>query len=238
MLRPFHYAEEIDSYYYNERIAYNLIYTPIEIAKGMESSPHKYPNLISHLDKYQPINTSDHKPYGIHRARQPEWFDDINKIVCVRKTKYPKFVVISDPWYGDQAVLIIRLINHNKFSPHYVTAILNSAVAHFWLKLQKHQGNQLQIDKEVLIHFPIPNIDLSVSKAKSNYDNLVKFSFKIAQKKKELADIKMSGQDLFSEKQKLLSSSIEKLIKQANDLVYVLYGLDQSDIQQIIKETS
>ncbi len=116
-MRPFHYAEEIDSYYYNPEIRYYLIYTPVEIAKDIESNPTKYPNIKSHLDKYQPVITSDRKPYGIHRARQPEWFEDPKKIICVRKTKYPKFALVPEVWYGDQAVLIIRLIKHKQLSP-------------------------------------------------------------------------------------------------------------------------
>lgn len=72
LLRPFHYAEEIDSYYYKPGVEQYLIYTPKDAAKDIEMHPEKYPNIKSHLDKYQPVITSDNKPYGIHRARQPE----------------------------------------------------------------------------------------------------------------------------------------------------------------------
>ena len=135
-----------------------------------------YPNIVKHLLRYKAHITSDHKPFGIHRARQPEWFEDPNKIIGVRKTKYPKFVVVDKPFYMDQSVFIIRLIEHREYSPYYLTALLNSKFGWWWFYNQKRQGEQLQIDKEVLLNFPIPKIDFSnrnenaLSKLKLKYE--------------------------------------------------------------------
>jgi adenine-specific DNA-methyltransferase len=233
LLRPFHYAEEIDSYYYRPDAEHYLIYTPIEVAKDIESNPDKYPNIRSHLDKYQPIITSDHKPYGIHRARQPEWFEDSKKIVCVRKTKYPKFVVIPEPWYGDQAVLIIRLTKHAGISPHFVAAILNSKVAHFWLFQQKRQGNQLQVDKEVLLHFPFRKLDLSKSIDKEIYDYIVALAAKVSEQKKELELVKSSSEDIFGEKSRELQQTVQKTKREIDQVAFGLYGLTEEEIKQI-----
>jgi len=233
LLRPFHYAEEIDSYHYDPEVRYSLIYTPIEIAKGIESNPKKYSNISTHLDKYQPVITSDHKPYGIHRARQPEWFEDPEKVICVRKTRYPKFVVVPEAWYGDQAVLIIRLTKHNQISPYFATAILNSKVAYFWLFQQKRQGNQLQVDKEVLLHFPFRNVDLSKIKDREIYDGVVTLAGKVTEQKRELESVKTSGKDIFGEKTKELQAAIEKTKKEIDQLVFELYGLSNDEIHQI-----
>jgi len=233
LLRPFHYAEEIDSYHYNPDVGYYLIYTPVEIAKDIESNPNKYPNIISHLDKYQPVITSDNKPYGIHRARQPEWFEDPKKIICVRKTGYPKFALVPEVWYGDQAVLIIRLIKHKQLSTRLALAILNSQVAHFWLFQQKRQGNQLQVDKEVLLHLPFPNAILSSTKDKelrAKISNLVK---KLETKKEELQAVKVSEKDIFGQQTKELQAGIDKTKSEIDQLVFTLYRLTQKEIRQI-----
>jgi len=233
LLRPFHYAEEIDSYCYIPEVKHYLIYTPVETAKDIESNPTKYPNIKTHLDKYQPVITSDHKPYGIHRARQPEWFEDPEKIICVRKTKYPKFALIPDVWYGDQAVLIIRLIKHKPASPHLVLAILNSKVAHFWLFQQKRQGNQLQVDKEVLLHLPFPKVILSSTKDKELYGKIVTLAKKLEAQKIELQAVKSSEKDIFGDKSKELQSDIEKTRGEIDQLIFGLYKLTKDEIQQI-----
>lgn len=233
LLRPFHYAEEIDSYYYRPDAKHYLIYTPIEVAKDIKSKPKKYPNIRAHLDKYQPVITSDHKPYGIHRARQPEWFEDPEKIICVRKTRYPKFVVIPEPWYGDQAVLIIRLTKHKQISPYFASAILNSKIAHFWLFQQKRQGNQLQVDKEVLLHFPFRKVDLSKAADKTIHDRIVTLATKISEQKSELKRVKSSSEDLFGEKSKELQAAVQKTKREIDQLVFKLYGLTEKEISQI-----
>jgi adenine-specific DNA-methyltransferase len=233
LLRPFHYAEEIDSYFHSPDAKFYLIYTPIETAQDIESNPDKYPDIRAHLDGYQPIITSDHKPYGIHRARQPEWFEDQEKIICVRKTRYPKFAIVPEPWYGDQAVLVIRLTKHKQISPYFATAILNSKVGRFWLFQQKRQGSQLQVDKEVLLHFPFRNMDLSKSVDREIYDGIVTLASKAIEQKRELESVKRSGEDIFHENSKELHVALEKTKGEIDQLVFGLYGLTDEEIQQV-----
>jgi type I restriction-modification system DNA methylase subunit len=238
LIRPFHYAEEIDSYHFNPNIGYYLIYTPVEVAKDIEDNPAKYPNIIAHLDEYQEVITSDHAPYGIHRARQPEWFEDPKKIICVRKTMYPKCALVPDVWYGDQAVHIIRLTAHKKISPRLVLAILNSQVSHFWLYQQKRQGNQLQVDKEVLLHLPFPNAILSPAKDNEICTKILALVNKLESKKTQLQSVKDSEKDLFGEQQKELQSDIVKTKLKIDQLVFTLYGLTEKEIRQIQSMTS
>jgi adenine-specific DNA-methyltransferase len=233
LLRPFHYAEEIDSFYCDPQVSYYLIYTPVEIAKEIESNPNKYPNIKAHLDKYQTVITSDHKPYGIHRARQPEWFEDPKKIICVRKTMYPKFALVPEVWYGDQAILIIRLVKHKKLSPRLALAILNSQVAHFWLFQQKRQGNQLQVDKEVLLHLPFPNAILSSTEDKELRAKISSLVKKLEAKKEELRAVKASEKDIFGQQSKELQADIKKTKAEIDQLVFTLYRLTQKEIRQI-----
>ncbi len=234
IIRPFHNAEDIDAYYYVPDVSQYLIYTPIETAEDIAANPTKYPNIRAHLDQYQPAITSDHRPYGIHRARQPEWFDDPNKIVCVRKTRYPKFCLVPEAWYGDQAVLIIRLTEHKLVSPRLILAILNSKIAHFWLYNQKRQGNQLQVDKEVLLHVPFPNAILSNAVDKRLTSRLVGLSKKIEAHKKQMEAAKVDAKDVFvGDTLKDIQDSIDTANKQVNQLVYSLYGLNDDEIQLI-----
>ncbi|MBA7698715.1 hypothetical protein ES703_107397 [subsurface metagenome] len=224
LLRPFHYAEEIDKYYYKPVVERYLIYTPKDTVKDIEMHPEKYPSIKSHLDKYQAVITSDNKPYGIHRARQPEWFEDNQKIIGVRKTRYPKFVVVPEPYYADQSVIIVRLTIHKQFSPYFLTTILNSKVGHFWLFQQKRHGEQLQIDKEVLLHFPIPNINFSKRDEKQVHDELVALANKIRELYMELAQDEEKGEDIFGDKRGQLKSEIDKTNQTIDQLVYQLYG--------------
>lgn len=233
LLRPFHYAEEIDSYHHNPDVSYYLIYTPVETAEDIESNPTKYPNITSHLDQYQAVITSDHKPYGIHRARQPEWFEGPKKIICVRKTMYPKFALVPEVWYGDQAVLIIRLIKHKQLSPRLALAIVNSQVAHFWLFQQKRQGTQLQVDKEVLLHFPFPNVILSTASDKEYSGKILALVKKLEAKKQQLHAVKASEKDIFGQQTKELQADIDKTKSEIDQLVFTLYGLTKREIRQI-----
>lgn len=155
LLKPFHFAEELDSYSCRLEEQHFLIYTTNEIIHEIAKHPKRYPNITRHLARFQEVITSDHKPYGLHRPRQPEWFEDSKKIIGVRKTQYPKFAVVPVPYYIDQAAIIIRPTKHQTYSPYFLCAVLNSNLAYWYFYNLKTQGHQLQIDKSIALSFPI-----------------------------------------------------------------------------------
>ncbi len=112
-------------------------------------------------------------------------------------------------------------------------AILNSQVAHFWLFQQKRQGNQLQVDKEVLLHFPFPNVILSTAKDKELCGKVLTLVKKLEAKKKQLQAVKASEKDIFGQQTKELQADIEKTKGEIDRLVFALYGLTRKEIQQI-----
>jgi len=204
ILKPFYFAEEIDKFYSPLRNKYWLIYTDNKTIKEIERNPHKFQNIIKHLDKFSDIITSDHKPYGLHRPRQPRWFEAKYKIVGIRKTKYPKFVVVTIPFYTDQSTVIII---PQKIDPYFLTALMNSTISHWLLYNIKRQGDQLQIDKEAIQKLPV--------KPDSKGDNLIVLS-------KYMLFLKQY-QNYFAREDKHLQYIIDYFDNLIDCLVYELY---------------
>jgi len=181
-IKPFGTAKCIDRYLWKELEQQLIAYITKNVSpKDLEE---KTPNIFNRLKQFENklrkrrevIENKIHWT-AIHWPRNPNLFEYPQRIIGVRKTKYPKFVVIEKPFYMDQSVFIIRLLEHKNYSPYYLTAILNSKLGWWWFYNQKRQGEQLQIDKEVLLNFPIPEIDFTNSNEeqlkvlKSKYEN-------------------------------------------------------------------
>jgi hypothetical protein len=97
------------------------------------------------------------------------------------------------------------IIKTDRINLEYLTAILNSKLVAFWLMNKgKLQGNQYQVDKTPLMEIPIKI---------ESHESIVKIARNISHKE----DGKKSA---------LLES-------QLNQMVYELYGLNQSDIEVI-----
>lgn len=115
----------------------------------------KYPNITSHIDKFgdQGLITSDRVPYGIHRSRDRDCFEGNTRIVSVRKTPYPKFAPVDEPYYMDEGVVILRPEN----ATEVMIAIFNSKILHFWYRegFGKTMGGLLQMDQEVITDAPV-----------------------------------------------------------------------------------
>ncbi|MBN2150113.1 MAG: N-6 DNA methylase [Candidatus Lokiarchaeota archaeon] len=156
LIKPFHKATDIGASTFSASEGHFIIYTTNESMKRVERDREAYARVRTHLDRYATAITSDHKPYGLHRPRQPEWFEAREKIIGVRKTRSPKFAVVPQDYYMDQAALFIRLDPARGISPYYACAFLNCPVAFKVLSGIKTQGGQLQIDKSVLARLPIP----------------------------------------------------------------------------------
>lgn len=156
LFRFFFTARDVGAFEHAMTITRLLIYTDQNNLQRLKQHPQQYEHVISHLKRFQPLITSDHGPHGLHRARQPVWFEDPLKIVGVRKTTHPRFVVVPVPFYVDLSCLIIRLKKSRPVSPYFVAGMLNSSAGKDILHYLKHQGKQLQVDKSVLVKFPFP----------------------------------------------------------------------------------
>lgn len=164
LLRPFYPATAIGAFSFDTSVASSILYVTNEVKRAMDASPGLHPRVRAHLDSWRGVITSDHAPYGLHRPRQPAWFESPAKIVGVRKTMHPRFAVIPVPWYMDQAGIFILLGKEREgiLTPGYVCAFLNSDVGARILRGLRVQGDQLQIDKNVLLKVPVPLVDASI----------------------------------------------------------------------------
>jgi len=176
LIRPFYFANQIDTYYFDEENSHYVLYITkpyidydkndiVKFSKENNISINeaskrimaviksRYPNLIRHLDRFQDIITSDKKPYGLHRPRNEIIFETENKIISIRKTDHPKFVHVPIPYYINQSVNYI-VINKKGIIP-YLVALFNSKLAHYFFKNVKTHGEQLQVDMSVILQLPI-----------------------------------------------------------------------------------
>ena len=156
LFRIFFTARAIGPFEFSTTIQRLILYMDQENLRTLRKFPRHHHNVITHLNRFKQLITSDHGPHGLHRARQPAWFEDASKIIGARKTSQPKFAVVPLPYHVDLSCIILRLHQHDHISPYFVVGVLNSSVGREILHYLKHQGDQLQVDKSVLLKFPFP----------------------------------------------------------------------------------
>lgn len=134
---------------------YWMIYGDRAARKAMMKTPHRYPSLRAHLDSHRSFMTSAHKPYGLHRPRQPHWFETPGKILCPRQTLVPAASCVPFPACVSEA---FNIIDSQKaaYPAGVLTALLNSKPVWYWCYHAKRKGVRLQWDKEVLSGIPLP----------------------------------------------------------------------------------
>lgn len=152
LVKPYFTSEEITRYYTNPQNHLWMIYTDSSFKK--EDSLDEYPNIKCHLDQFVSIFTSDNKPYGLHRARNPFFFQG-PKIIALRKcVGRPCFSYNECDCYVTQTFYSIKT---NRWNMKFLLGVLNSTLIKFWLEHKgKMQGNNFQLDKEPLLQIPLP----------------------------------------------------------------------------------
>jgi adenine-specific DNA-methyltransferase len=110
--------------------------------------------LVAHLKSFAAHITSDNAPFGLHRPKALNVFENRRKIVMVRKTPYPKFALVPDQCFVDEGCYILLPLQTGP-TEEFFCGVFNSSIAHFWFRMHKTQGGQLQIDKEILLSLPI-----------------------------------------------------------------------------------
>jgi len=211
LIKPLYTPNEIDKYNLNNKNKLWVIYTGSKFKNPSEIKP--YPNIKKHLDKFRKVITTDFKPYGIHRTRVEDFFKG-EKIVSVRKTRYPSFSFVDFDSYVNQVYYVIKT---DKINMKFLTGLLNSKLINFWLYHKgKRQGEQLQIDKAPLLEIPI---------IKKEDNQIIKNTDLIIELSKKLKSINLDRE------KEIIKKQINALEKQIDDLVYKLYGLTPEEIK-------
>ncbi|AUS35856.1 type II restriction endonuclease (plasmid) [Microcystis aeruginosa NIES-2481] len=203
LVKPYFTTKELHRYYGNPDNKLWIIYT---------DSRYKNPiflkecsNLKKHLDKFQDVITSDNKPYGLHRSREPHFFTG-EKIIASRKCpKEPVFTYTEFDCYVSATFYVIKT---DRVNQKYLTGLLNSKLITYWLRHKgKMQGNNFQIDKEPLLNIPI-------------YVPDVKEQDKIIKIVNQILTVKRSNSD----------SDTSELERKIDKIIYQLYDLTEEEI--------
>ena len=181
LIRPYYTSNEVLRYYTNPHNKLWMIYTGSSFKDP--NSLNDYPIIKAHLDKFQQIITSSHKPYGLHRARRESIFKG-EKVIAQRKcVGRPLFSYSNFDCFVTQTY---NIISTDRWNSKFLTGLMNSKLALYWFKNRgKMQGENFQIDKEPLLNFPIAfknifgqiiskYVDLIISKEGKNCYSLEK----------------------------------------------------------------
>jgi adenine-specific DNA-methyltransferase len=151
LIKPFYTTKELFRYNTNKKNNFWIIYTDSSFKN--ESKMKNYPNLKSHLDRFQKVITSENKPYGLNRSRNENYFKS-EKILVQRKcVNKPSFVYVDFDSYVSRTFIPLKT---ERISLKYLVALFNSNLCQFWLKNKgKMQGDNFQIDKDPILQIPI-----------------------------------------------------------------------------------
>lgn len=151
LIKPYYTTSELKRYNRVLKNHFWIIYTDSKF-KNPELM-NSYPNLKKHLDRFKNVITSDNKPYGLHRAREENFFKGESIIVQRKCPKRPSFTYTNFDCYVSATFYIIKT---NRLNMKFLTGLLNSKLIEFWLRNKgKMQGNNFQIDKEPLLNIPL-----------------------------------------------------------------------------------
>ena len=202
IIKPSYTTQELHRFYCNPANQEWVIYTDSSF-KNKERIK-AYPNMKAHLDQFREVITSDNKPYGLHRARNPYFFQG-EKIISVRKCAKPTFTYVDFDSYVSATFYVIKTVRTNQ---KYLTGLLNSRLIAFWLKHKgKMQGTNYQIDKQPLLAIPLisPSLDQQAS---------------VATLVDQILGAKHTDSDV----------DTSKLENEIDQLVYILYDLTDEEI--------
>lgn len=210
LIKPFYTTDELNRWKANPHNRKWIIYTDSKFKdkKKIES----YPNIKKHLDKFKKIITSDNRPYGLHRARNENFFKG-EKVIAVRKCTRPTFTYVDFDSYVSATFYVIKT---ERINQKYLVGVLNSLLIEFWLRHKgKMQGANFQIDKEPLLNLPLV-------KAKDNTQK------EVAKLVDQILTI-TEATDYLQNPQK--QAKVNELEREIDQLVYEIYGLTEEEIK-------
>lgn len=232
LVKPFYTTSELGRYFSDSKNHLWVIYTDSSFKDAEKMG--NYPNLKSHLDKYQKVITSANKPYGLHRAREERLFKG-EKIFSLRKAKNPTFTYTNFDSYINRTFIVVKT---ERINNKYLTALLNSRVVEFWLKNKgKRQGDIYQIDMEPLLNLPLVDADMVHQK---KIVDLVSFILEQNQKRLDYQKLIDEVSDDFDREiklKKILEEStleIQKADDKIQDIIFEIYKIEPANKSLIL----
>ena len=202
LIKPVYTTQELGRFYGDSTNREWVIYTDSGFKNQRRIE--NYRNIRKHLDQFRSVITSDNKPYGLHRARNPYFFQG-EKIISVRKCARPTFTYVNFDSYVSATFYLIKTERTNQ---KYLTGLLNSRLIAFWLKHKgKMQGTNYQIDKQPLLALPLISPSLDVQ-----------------------ALVETLVNQILTAKAADLHADTTDLEKEIDKQVYALYNLTQEEI--------
>lgn len=128
------------------------------------TSMEKFPNIdnellpfMEQLKNRREVKNGQLQYFHLQWPRKESFFKEGSKIICATRTMAPACTYTEDKFYGSRA---LNFIKTDRINLKFLTAILNSKMAHYWLKYKgKLTGDLLQIDKSQLLSIPIKKIN-------------------------------------------------------------------------------
>jgi adenine-specific DNA-methyltransferase len=224
IIKPFFTTTELDRYYGSARNSFWIVYTDKTAVKNIDA----YPKIKAHLQRFSKIMTSDNKPFGLHRARNEAFFLG-EKIIALRKTARPHFTYTDFPCYVSQTFNVIK---PDKINPKYLTALLNSRLAHYWFDRRgKKQGDALQIDRDPLTSFPIRELDTASAQDATVLNQIITLVDQAIALRQQLHAARSApGHEL-------LASQVDLIEDRIDQRLFALYGLEPDDVSLIRNAT-
>ncbi len=215
ILKPYLDPNDVSKYVVNKRKKKFLIYAD-KVNKTLIANDKRYIHLKRHLDNFKDYITSSNKPYGLHRARNEEYFIQ-PKIVFKGMFVDPEFAYDKDGNYlGFSFSSIIQM--REDFSLKYLLAVLNSKFSKNWFySFGKMRGAGVDIGVEKLRTFPIKDTEY-----KMKFEILIDYMLYLCDiEKKQLISHTPNNR---------IAATIEEII---NMMVYELYFEDHMKANQL-----
>jgi hypothetical protein len=191
-------SKDVDRYSIAPREEY-LIYSDKEVREKISNG--ELAVIKKHLDNQASFITSSNAPYGLHRPRTKDFFEE-KKIVFKGMFKSPEFAIDENGSYFGMSMLSVLPIGDD-YSLELLLGILNSQFAESWFNRNgKKRGVGVDIGVAKLREFPLP--DLSLSETKKIAEHVETFV-------RDAIQTKTEGKDS------------EKLEKEIDELVIRLY---------------
>ena len=228
LIKPFYKNSDIDRYHINLEKPREFI-----ILSNFIKDLEEYPNLKTHLEKFQSILTKRSQMehcldwWDLHQVRMKDKrktgrtkkliFDE-KKIVTPRRSEGNRFALEDSGCYEQSDITIITMGESIKESVKYIIALLNSVTLDFWFEHKsKPKGGMREYFFTPLSQIPIRRINFDDPQEVEVHHRLVTLVDDIIQAKRSLANYHrfFSGTRLtrLQENEPLPPISDEELVK-------------------------